>query len=173
MGSERFGLCATYIDDKLYAATEDYSKLCEETERKVHDKKPEWDNIALSGWEIETHLDVYKINQTNYILNLQSLRSDSNYADSRSLRATLSCLGNSRPDIFCSVAKMAQVHDETCENDTDKYIKNMNDIIDHLSIHNFVSLKYLKFDKDSILKMVLTHDSIWHMRNTQIHVRYN
>lgn len=88
LGSEHIG--TAYVDDTLHAGTKYYSKLCEETEKKFNCKKREWDNIQLSGLEIETHMDENKTHQNSYISKIQPLRADSNYAAFRSLRAKLS-----------------------------------------------------------------------------------
>lgn len=57
------GLCATYGDDALHAANDDYSKLCEKTEENFQCKNREWDDIQFSGLQIINSNNGYGIHQ--------------------------------------------------------------------------------------------------------------
>lgn len=81
---------------------------------------------------------------------MEKLPFDSSWADFRSLRAKLSWTTNYRPDISCSVAKLAQVTQETYKTETKVYFKNINNIIIHLTANSYITLKFAKLDRESL-----------------------
>lgn len=158
LGEELIGLCGTYVDDTLHAGTNEYLKLCEETEKRFKCKPRDYDNFQFSGMEINTKDKGIVIHQKNYLSNIQLIKLDAYYKQFRSTRAKLAWATNSRPDIACSVALLSQCTEELFEKDRKSHLKKLNNIIKHLQTYEDLTLKCPNIDKDS-LRLVTYYDA--------------
>ena len=73
LGEELVRLCGTYVDDTLHAGTDEYLKLCDQTEKRFNCKPRDYDNFKFSGIEINTEDNGMVIHQKNYLSKIQSL----------------------------------------------------------------------------------------------------
>lgn len=69
------------------------------------------------------------MHQTSYVSRLRDLPGAASYSDYRSLRAKLAWSSNTRKDICCSAAKLAQVPEEGLKSETFSCIKEINKIV--------------------------------------------
>jgi len=99
------GLCATYVDDSLQAGDDFYSKLSEKTLSKFECREREWDHVQFAGVQIETKDKEFVIHQKRYISKLKKMERNADFKAFRSLRARLSGITHTRPDIACAVAQ--------------------------------------------------------------------
>lgn len=93
------------------------------------------------------------MHQKGYITKLKNLSETANYSYYRLLRAKLAWASNTRPDICCSVTKLAQATEEGLENEKFFLINENNKIFRHLPndvyfVLNFQKLKKLHYAID-------------------------
>jgi hypothetical protein len=100
--------------------------------------------------EINTEEDGFRLHQQRYIKKLSTLHDLSPFKECRSLRAKLSWVTNTRPDISCAVAQSAQVTEKLYDEEPLKYTKVLNGIVKHLRKASSLVLKYPKLDIDKL-----------------------
>lgn len=148
-GGRLVGMTTTYVDDALQAGTPGFSKLVEKTEKEFECKPREYDRTTFVGKRINRCDDGFTIDQSQYVDRLKMLKA-SDEKGFKSLRAKLLWTQNSRPDISCAVAKLAQVTDADLKTDPETCIKMANRIVRHLKKHSDVKLRYRKLDTESL-----------------------
>lgn len=153
------GLCATYVDDSLHVGTEEYCKLCEETEKRFSCKSREWNNVQFAGIQIEKTEDDFIAHQISYITKLAPLSYKSRFADFRSLRAQLAWATNTRPDICYTTAVLAQATEEAFDNAKAEYIKRINSVVSNLKKLPDLVLRYPKLELSSLKLQVYSDAS--------------
>lgn len=144
------GLCTTYVDDALYAGNKTFEETTKKTEQKFKCKKREYDNLQFSGLKIETKENMFLVHQKSYISKLKALPKNAQFTHFRSLRAMLSWTTNSRPDISCAMALMAQVTEEKFQSEPAKYIKKTNNVLKQLHENPEVYLQFPKLKLESL-----------------------
>lgn len=105
------GICATYVDVALFAGNKEFQEESEVVRDRFECKETEWGTADFAGMKIEDQDNGFIIHQKRYISKIKPLQNFSNFTDFRSLRAKLSWVTKTRPDIACSAAQSAQITD--------------------------------------------------------------
>jgi hypothetical protein len=132
IGNKLSGLCATYVDDTLQAGDQTFVKLSEQRQGRFQCQPREWNNVQFAGVEIETGEPEIIVHQQRYISKLMPLCKQATFKQFRSLRAKLSWITQTRPDVSCAVALAAQVTEGRYHGDPLVYINQLNRVIKHL-----------------------------------------
>ena len=138
------------MDDTLNAGDGRFEKLTEKTAERFQCRKKELDNIQFAGIEIEKSRDGFLVHQKQYLKKIKPIPKGSDFSAFRSTRAKLFWICQTRPDISCAVATLAQVTELQFEEERDKHTKKLNSVITHLENFPDFMLRFPKLDKDSL-----------------------
>lgn len=105
-------MCATYVDDSLYAGAKEYSNRCENFEQRSTCKQREWDWTVFIVFTIRNWINEFAIYQNNYFSKLMSLDAVSKILHIQFLGAQHYWATNSRPDISFYTALLTKVSDD-------------------------------------------------------------
>jgi hypothetical protein len=105
--------------------------------------------VRFAGMEIETCKSGFIVHQREYISKLKPLSRSSDFAAFSSLRARLSWVTHSRPDVCCAVNQSAQVTQTRFDKEPATHISKLNKIIRHLRSVD-LPLKFGHLDKESL-----------------------
>ncbi len=107
------GVLGRYMDDCLFAGNVEFNEVVNKTQKRFESKPVEWDSVEFRGVQIvtrrENNTTWFEINQIGYIERLQQIPSNASFERFRPVRANLSCLCHTRPDICCAVNRACQV----------------------------------------------------------------
>jgi hypothetical protein len=117
------------------------------------------ENVTSTGIEINASTDGFLFHQQQYIFKLDKLSDLSIFQRYRSLRAKLSWAGNTSPDISCAISHASQVTDSMYAKEPLTYIKGLTAVVKHLRKASSFTLKYPKFDINSLTLKVHTDAS--------------
>lgn len=93
-------------------------------------KERQKDNIIFAGIQVAKNREGgFRLSQCDYARKLHTMDLGSTFHDLRSVRAKLAWVTNTRPDICCAVAKLAQITEGTFTADS---VKLANKIIGHV-----------------------------------------
>jgi hypothetical protein len=111
--SELCGIAGTYVDDSLLSGNADFLKLPDMSQQKFDSRERQFDNFTFAGVDISTEDDgQFALSQTVYIRKLVVLPEEATFPEFRSMRAKLSWLAHTRPEIVHFVNTTAQVTEE-------------------------------------------------------------
>jgi Reverse transcriptase (RNA-dependent DNA polymerase) len=127
VGSELCGIAGTYVDDSLLSGNADFLKLSDMSQQKFNSRERQFDHFTFAGVDISTEDDgQFALSQTVYIRKLVVLPEEAIFPEFRSMRAKLSWLTHTRPEIAHFVNSAAQVTEETFDL---SHVKLMNSTI--------------------------------------------
>ncbi len=141
------GLLATYVDDTLCTGTRDFERDTSKTEQKFETKKREYGRMRFAGTYIESQNDRAHIHQKSYIERLITLELDADYFSLRSVRAQLTWMIHTRPEICVGVNKLSQITEETFSLDS---IKEYNKVVKYLKKTASQGILLQKLDPNSL-----------------------
>lgn len=142
------GLSGTYVDDNLRAGKEPFRKQSTDTTTTTFDaKRNEEMPFTFTGIEVSGRYRQRQLSQKRYIEKLCLLMKDCDFKSFRSMRAKLSLVVNSRPDIACAIAFASQVTENTFRGDS---YKQLNKVIKHLKSTTDLVLKFPQLDLSSV-----------------------
>lgn len=119
------------------------------TEQKLKWKPREWKKYNLLACKSKKpYLDSKCLKK--YIWKLKEISNTSSYLDYRSLRTELSWSSNSRLDISCAVAELAQLSEEPFVSTRGTLIKEIHKIVQHLKRHQDFTLTFTNLDNHSL-----------------------
>jgi hypothetical protein len=104
----------------------------------------------FAGVEIETKESEFVVHQQRYISKLIPLSRYATFKQFRSLRAKLSWITQTRPDVSCVVALAAQVTENRYNGDPGEYIKQLNRVIKHLENVPDLPLRFSKLELSTL-----------------------
>jgi hypothetical protein len=152
------GLCATYVDDILHAGDQKLVELSKITQRRFQCRPREWNNVQIAGVEIETKESEFVVHQQRYISKLIPLSKNATFKQFRSLRAKLSWITSTGPDVSCAVALAAQVTEDRYNGDPGEYIEQPNRVIKHLKKITDLPLRFPQLEL-STLRLQVYYDA--------------
>lgn len=82
----------------------------------------------------------FDMHQKKYLGILREISDNASYSDYKSLRGKLVWSTNTKRDIYCSVAKLAQVTEGTLESENIQQIKEINESFGHVKKSLYCSL---------------------------------
>jgi hypothetical protein len=153
------GLCARYVNDTLQAGDQKFVELSELTQRRFQCRPREWNNVEFAAVEIETKESEFVVHQQRYISKLMPLSKDATFKQFRSLRAKLSWITQTRPDVSCAVALAAQVTEDRYNGDPGEYIKQLNRFIKHQKKIPDLPLRFPKLELSTLRLQVYSDAS--------------
>jgi hypothetical protein len=119
-------------------------------------KPPDTENFEFVGMRTETTNGVRALSQRKYVSRLQLLPASATISDFTSMRAKVSWVTHTRPDISCAVSQAAKVRqNEFGVND----IKALNNVIKYLRATPEITLSFPKLDIDMLRIVVYTDAS--------------
>lgn len=137
---------------------------------ETFDSKPsETPPMTFTGLHISSSKSHYELSQRNYVEKLGLLQNDTTFEMFCSMRTKLAWVVNSRPDIACAVSFASQITPSTF---TSESFKSLNKIIKHLKSTADLSLKYPRFDLDTIHITVYSDSSFNNNSDHTSQLRY-
>ena len=136
-----------YVDDSLIAGTDEFLKHTDKSLEKFESRSRVMDHFSFSGLNVNTYDQGLQLAQKSYIDKLEPLNNLSSFDDFRSLRAKLSWISHTRPDISCAVAQAAQITEDLLN---EKYSKGLNNVVKYLKKTAERVLKYEKLNLDEL-----------------------
>lgn len=133
MRSDLVGLCTTYVDNALYFGNKELQEPTKKIETKLKCEKRGRQHAVFWFKNMKKLYD-FLVHQNRYISKLTSLQKSVCSINFQSLRPMFPWTTNSRTDIFCAVALMAQVT-EKIQNEPAKYINRSSNVLTHLPEH--------------------------------------
>ncbi len=133
MDGDTEGLLGNYVDDNIFAGTKVIWDLARQTQDTFDSKELEWDDFQFVGVKIETTIDEpgsvsFALSQPEYIEMLREVPYYIPFTFFASVRASVSWLAHSRPDICCSINRAAQVSESSFSK---RKIKELNNAIQY------------------------------------------
>ena len=145
------GVFGTNVDDCLFAGNLDFNEVIKKTQTIFESKQVEWNKVKFLGVKIVTRRENnktwFEMNQIGYIERLQQIPVNAAFERFRSVRASLSWLCHTRPDICCAVNRACQVVEKKFNKSK---IRAINKLIQRLKKSKDTVLKYLKLDLNTI-----------------------
>ncbi len=139
------------MDECLFVGNIEFNDMINRTQKRFEPKPVEWDNVEFLGVKIVTKKENNKswleINHTEYIEKLQKIPVNANFERFRFVRASLSWLCLTRPDICCAVSRACPVLEEKFSKSE---IRAINKLIRRLKKYKDIVLRYLKLDVNAI-----------------------
>ena len=106
------------------------------------------DHVQFAVVQIDKSESEFVMRQKRYLSRLETLPKDADFSKFRSLRALLSWLAQTRPEIRCTVAQPAQVTQEMFRQEPLNLTKSLNSEVRHLEKCPAMSLNILHLLKD-------------------------
>jgi hypothetical protein len=153
------GISGTYVDDIIRAGNKNFREESTKCTHQTFDAKHESGTpLNFTGLlHIEGPKHCRKISQMRYIYSLNVLQTSADFEAFRSLRAKLTWVSNSRPDIASAVALASQISPSTFTPDSHKLL---NKIVKHLKNTKDIQLCYPKLDSETIYLAVYADASL-------------
>lgn len=139
-----------YVDYRCLEGNETMQKLTEKTLPKFDSKTREWDSFEFFGTTMKTvSPGKFIIGQEAYTKRLKLIPSDSNLEKFRSktYRAIVAWIGQTRPDICYAINKATQVTRETFALDN---VNALNTAVFRVKRTSNTCLSYGELDKDTL-----------------------
>lgn len=149
---QTIGLLGSYVDDCLFAGNPDFDTCIKATQERFESKPLESDNFEFLGVRIKKHKSSdgsiwYTLSQPEYSERLKPIPQDISFDKFRSVRAALSWLCHSRPDICCEVNRACQVTEKSFEL---RHVKALNKTIRRIRETKSFTLKYRPMDSTTL-----------------------
>ena len=146
--NELMGMALLHVDDILFVGTLQFEQVTKKMLTRFECRKPAYDNFTYVGIEIESHDSSFELHQTKYTekITAELMLKDGTFSDFRSKRAQLAWLCQTRPDIACAVAKLAQVSQERFGQ---KHVTDINRVLKQLRNKPRRPLKFVKLEANS------------------------
>ena len=151
------GLSRVVVDDTIQCVTDQFLDHTRQTMDRFKSKERVMDNVVFAGIHIRQEGGEAMLTQESYALKLKKMDEAADYKAFRSVRAKLAWLVNSRPEICCAVAKLAQVRegDYGVEN-----VKAANQVIKYVLNNAEKGIAIPKLDMNTLSIEVYTDASL-------------
>ena len=107
-----FDFAGTYVDDSMQCGTPDFAKHTEKTLEIFELTSRDLDNVNFRGINISSVSNGLELSQADYADKVIELKENrKTFSNFRSLRAHLSWICQTRPDISCAVSITSQATD--------------------------------------------------------------
>ena len=123
-------------------------------------KPRQYGNTQFSGVEIETTHNGFSIHQKSYI-NKIKMPEEFTFKTFLSIRSKLAWIAQTRPDVACSVALLAQITEEAFEKDPSTAYRIVKGTLKKLQEDSNLYLRFPKLDRDSLQLYVYTDASYY------------